>query len=81
MMSLNGVHRTSNKKFSNFCQLLNRHPQIKIFEASHFCIISELVACKLNFLSKQTGICLTQKLQETCIWPISNLNGKNEFNI
>ena len=56
--------------------LLIHHPQIKICEASHFCIISELVAYKLNFLSKQTGICLTQKLQEMCIWAISNLNGK-----
>ena len=42
----------------------------------------ELVAYKLNFVSKQTGIYLTQKLQEMCIWAIYvNLNGKNEFNI
>ena len=41
-------------------QLSNQHPQIKIYEASHLCIISELVAYKLIFLSKQTGICVTK---------------------
>ena len=54
----NVLHRTSDKKFSDFMQLSNQHPQIKICEASHFCIISELVAYKLIFLSKQTGICV-----------------------
>ena len=48
------------KKFSDFMQLSNQHPQIKICEAPHFCIISELVAYKLIFLSKQTGICATK---------------------
>ena len=41
-------------------QLSNQHHQIKICEASHFCIILELVAYKLIFLSKQTGICVTK---------------------
>ena len=60
-MSSNGIHRTSNKKFYGFMQLSNQHPQIKICEASHFCIISELVAYKLIFfLSKRTGICVTK---------------------
>ena len=47
--------------------LSNQHHQIKICEASHFCIILELVAYKLIFLLKQTGICVTLKLQEMCI--------------
>ena len=59
-MSSKSIHRTSNKKFSDFMQLLNQHHQIKICEASHFCIILELVAYKLNFLVKQTGICVTK---------------------
>ena len=59
-MSSKGIHCTSNKKFSDFMQLSNQHPQIKICEASHFCIISELVAYTLIFLSKQTGICVTK---------------------
>ena len=60
IMSSKGKHRTSNKKFSDFVQLSNQHPQIKISEASNFCIISELVAYKFIFLSKQTGICVTK---------------------
>ena len=57
-MSSEGIHRTSNKNFSDFKS--NQHPQIKICEASHFCIVSELVAYKLFFLSKQAGICVTK---------------------
>ena len=56
IMSSKSIHRTSNKKFSDFMQ----HRQIKICEASHFCIILELVAYKLIFLSKQTSICVTK---------------------
>ena len=41
-------------------QLSNQHPQIKICEASHFCIILKLVAYKQIFLLKQTGICVTK---------------------
>ena len=41
-------------------QLSNQHYQIKICEASHFCIILELVAYKLIFLLKQIGICVTK---------------------
>ena len=60
-MSSKSIHRTSNKKFSDFMQLSNQHYQIKICEASHFCIILELVAYKLIFfLLKQTGICVTK---------------------
>ena len=60
MMSSKSIHRTSNKKFSDFMQLSNQHHQIKICEVSHFCIILELVAYKLIFLLKQTGICVTK---------------------
>ena len=49
-MSSKSIHRTSNKKFSDFMQLSNQHYQIKICEASHFCIILELVAYKLIFV-------------------------------
>ena len=59
-MSSKSIHHTSNEKFSDFMQLSNQHPQIKICEASHFCIILELVAYKLIFLSKQTGIGVTK---------------------
>ena len=56
-MSSKSIH---GKKFSDFMQLSNQHHQIKICEASHFCIILELVAYKLIFLLKQTGICVTK---------------------
>ena len=59
-MSSKSIHCTSSKKFSDFMQLSNQHDQIKICEASHFCIILELVAYKLIFLLKQTGICVTK---------------------
>ena len=59
-MSSKGIHRTSNKKFSDFMQLSKQHHQIEICEASHFCIMLELVAYKLFFLLKQTGICVTK---------------------
>ena len=58
-MSSKSIHRTGSGKFSDFMQLSNQHHQIKICEASHFCIILELVANKF-FLSKQTGICVTK---------------------
>ena len=42
-------------------QLSKQHHQIKICEASHFCIILELVAYKLIFLLKKTtGICVSK---------------------
>ena len=60
-MSSKSIHRTSNKKFSDFMQLSNQHYQIKTCEASHFCIILELVAHKLIFfLLKNIGICVTK---------------------
>ena len=60
-MSSKSIHRTSNKKFSDFMQLSNQHHQIKICEESHFYIILELVAYKLIFfLLNQTGICVTK---------------------
>ena len=62
-MSSKGIHRTSNKKFSDFKQLSNQHPQIKICEASHFLIISELVAYKLIFFVKKRGICVTKTVR------------------
>ena len=51
-MSSKSIHHTSNKKFSDLMQLSKQHHQIKICEASHFCIILELVACKLIFFVK-----------------------------
>ena len=59
-MPSKSIHDTSNKRFSDFIQLSNQHHQIKICEASHFCFILELLAYKLTFLSKQTGICVTK---------------------
>ena len=59
IMSSKGIHRTSNKKFSDFMHAVIKS-EIKICEASHFCIISELVTYKLIFSSKQTGICVTK---------------------
>ena len=58
-MSSKSIHRTSNKKFSDFMQLSNQYYQIKICEVSHFCIILELVAYNF-FLLKETGICVTK---------------------
>ena len=52
VMSSKSIHRTGNKKFSDFMQLSNQHYQIKICEAAHFCIILELVAYKLIFFVK-----------------------------
>ena len=59
-MSSKSIHRTSNKKFSDFMQLSNQHHQIKICEASHFCIILELVAYKLIFVVETNVICVTK---------------------
>ena len=59
-MSSKSIHHTSNKKFSDFMQLSKQHHQIEIYEASHFCIILELVTYKLFLLLKQTGICVTK---------------------
>ena len=58
-MSSKSIHHTSNKKFSDLRQLSKQHHQVEICEASHFCIILELVAYKLTFF-KQTGICVTK---------------------
>ena len=66
-MSSKSIHRTSNKKFSDFMQLSNQHHQIKICEASHFCIILELVAYKLIFSVKTKQLFVSLKLQEICI--------------
>ena len=48
-MSSKSIHHTSNKKFSDLMQLSKQHNQIEICEASHFCIILELIAYKLFF--------------------------------
>ena len=77
-MSSKSIHHTSNKKFSDFRQLSKQHHQVEICEASHFCIILELVAYKLiSFLNKQVFVSL--KLQEMCILAARNCHGKNEF--
>ena len=71
IMSSKGIHRTSNKKFSTSMQLSNRHPpQIKICEALHFCVISELVAYKLIFFCQNKQVFVSLKLQEMCILAI-----------
>ena len=49
MVEVRLLHHTSNKKFSDFRQLSKQHHQVEICEASHFCIILELVAYKLIF--------------------------------
>ena len=59
-MSSKSIHHTSNKKFSDFRKLSKQHPKVEICEASHFCIILELVAYKLFFLLKQKRICVTK---------------------
>ena len=67
-MSSKSIHHTSDKKFSDFRQLSKQHHQVEIREASHFCIILELVAYKLIFfktINKQVFVSL--KLQEMCI--------------
>ena len=48
------------RDFQTFRQLSKQHHQVEICEASHFCIILELVAYKLIFLLKPTGICVTK---------------------
>ena len=78
-MSSKSIHRTSNKKFSDFMQLSNQHYQIKICEASHFCIILELVAYKLIFfLLKETGICVTKTTRNVHFGNMK-FTWKNEF--
>ena len=62
-MSSKSIHQTSNKKFADFRQLSKQHHQVEICETSHFCIILELVAYKLLFLLKQTGICVTKTVR------------------
>ena len=65
-MSSKSIQNTSNNKFSDFRQLSKQHHQVEICEASHFCIILELVAYKLIFFgNKQVFVLL--KLQEMCI--------------
>ena len=53
-MSSKSILHTSNKKFSDFRQLSKQHHQVEICEASHFCIILELVAYKLIFFNPIT---------------------------
>ena len=63
MVEVQLLHHFHNviRNFQTVMQLSNQHHQIKICEASNFCIILELVAYKLIFLLKQTGICLHTK--------------------
>ena len=77
-MSSKSIHHTSNKKFSDFRQLSKQHHQVEICEASHFCIILELVAYKLIFLLKQTGICAT-KAARNLHFGNMKFSWKNEF--
>ena len=78
-MSSKSIYRTSNKKFSDLMQLSKQHHQIKICEASHFCVILELVAYKLiSFLLKQTGICVT-KTARNVHFGYMKFSWKNEF--
>ena len=78
-MSSKSIHHTSNKKFSDFMQLSNQHHQTKIYEASHFCLILELVAkYKFIFLSKQTGICVTKTARNVHFGNMK-FKWKNEF--
>ena len=60
-------------------QLSIQHHQIKICEASHFCIILELVAYELIFCCWNKQVFVSLKLQEMCILVTRNLHGKNEF--
>ena len=77
-MSSKSIHHTSNKKVSDFRQLSKQHHQVEICEASHFCIILELVAYKLIFLLKQTGICVT-KTARNVHFDNMKFSWKNEF--
>ena len=77
-MSSKSIHHTSNKKFSDFMQLSKQHHQVEICEASHFCIILELVAYKLIFLLKQTGICVTKTARNVHFGNMK-FSWKNEF--
>ena len=77
-MSSKSIHNTSNKKFSDFRQLSKQHHQVEIYEASHFCIILELVAYKLIFLLKQTGICATKTARNVHFGNMK-FSWKNEF--
>ena len=77
-MSSKSIHHTSNKKFSDFRQLSKQHHQVEICEASHFCIILELVAYKLIFLLKQTGICATKTARNVHFGNMK-FSWKNEF--
>ena len=58
--SSKSIHHTSNKKFSDFGQLSKSIIRLKSVKHHIFCIILELVAYKLFFLLKQTGICVTK---------------------
>ena len=66
------------KKFSDFRQLSKQHHQVEICEASHFCIILELVAYKLIFLLKQTSICVTKTARNVHFGNMK-FSWKNEF--
>ena len=50
------------------------------FRSVTFCIISELVAYKLIFLSKQTGICVTKTARNVRFGKMK-LKWKKKFNI
>ena len=76
-MSSKSIQHTSNQKFLNFRQLSKQHHQIDICEASHFCIILELVAYKLFFFVEKTGICVT-KTARNMHFGNMNFHGKNE---
>ena len=73
-MSSKSIHHTSNKKFSDFRQLSKQHHQVEICEAPHFCIILELVAYKLIFFFKQTGICVTKTARNVHFGSMEKMN-------
>ena len=78
-MSSTSIHHTSNKKFSDFGQLSKQHHQIEICEASHFCIILELVAYKLFiFVETNRYMGFTKTARNV---PFGNMrfSWKNEF--
>ena len=59
-------------------QLSKQHHQIEISETSHFCIMLELVAYKLFFLLKQTGIRVTKTARNVHFGNMK-FSWKNEF--
>ena len=51
-------------------QLLNQHPLANICEASHYCIILELVADKFNFFCQNKQVFVSPEQQEMWILAI-----------